>query len=65
MTYPKHIAVMLAASISFLTPFEPSCILVYGPGKYRFFDYARTGAGLTLILAIVVPLLIPLFWPLR
>ena len=59
------IAIMLAASISFLTPFEPSCILVYGPGKYRFIDYARTGIGLTVILAIVVPLLIPVFWPLR
>src|SRR5436189_5953907 len=30
------IAIMLAASVSFITPFEPSCILVYGPGKYKF-----------------------------
>ena len=59
------IAIMLAASISFIAPFEPSCILVYGPGKYRFLDYVKTGLGLTLILAVVVLLLIPLFWPLR
>lgn len=59
------IAIMLAASVSFIAPFEPSCILVYGPGKYRFLDYVKTGLGLTLILAVVVVLLIPVFWPLR
>jgi len=59
------IAIMLAASISFIAPFEPACILVYGPGKYRFLDYVKTGLGLTLILSIVVLLLIPHFWPLQ
>jgi di/tricarboxylate transporter len=59
------IAIMLAASISFITPFEPSCILVYGPGKYRFLDFVKTGALLTLILAIIVLILIPHFWPLH
>ena len=59
------IAIMLAASISFIAPFEPACILVYGPGKYRFLDYVKTGLGLTLILSVVVLLLIPIFWPLR
>jgi len=59
------IAIMLAASVSFIAPFEPSCILVYGPGKYRFMDFVKTGALLTLILSIVVLLLIPVFWPLH
>jgi len=59
------IAIMLAASISFIAPFEPACILVYGPGKYRFLDYVKTGLGLTFILSVVVLLLIPLFWPLH
>ena len=59
------IAIMLAASISFIAPFEPACILVYGPGKYRFMDFVKTGIGLTLILSVVVLLLIPLFWSLR
>jgi len=58
------IAIMLAASVSFITPFEPSCILVYGPGKYKFRDFVKTGALLTVILAIVVLLLLPVFWPL-
>lgn len=59
------IAIMLAASVSFITPFEPSCILVYGPGKYRFADFVKVGVGLTAVLAITVLLLLPVFWPLR
>ena len=59
------IGIMLAASVSFITPFEPSCILVYGPGKYRFIDFVKVGLGLTVVLAIVVLLLLPVFWPLH
>ncbi|MEW6668490.1 MAG: SLC13 family permease [Thermodesulfobacteriota bacterium] len=57
------VAVMLAASFSFIAPFEPSCILVYGPGKYRFLDYAKTGGGLTVLLMVIALLLVPVFWP--
>ena len=56
------IGVMLAASVSFITPFEPSCILVYGPGKYKFRDFVKVGGGLTLILIPIVLYLIPFFW---
>ncbi len=59
------IGIMLAASVSFVTPFEPSCILVYGPGKYRFVDFLKVGSGLTVVLAIVVLLLLPVFWPMH
>ncbi len=59
------IAIMLAASVSFITPFEPSCILVYGPGKYRFRDFAVVGLFLTIILMAVVLFLVPVFWPLH
>ncbi len=58
------IGIMLAASVSFITPFEPSCILVYGPGKYRFLDFLKVGVGLTVVLAVAVLILLPLFWPL-
>jgi len=58
------IGVMLAASISFVAPLEPSCVLVYGPGKYRFLDFVKVGAGLTLVLSVVVLFLLPIFWPL-
>jgi di/tricarboxylate transporter len=58
------IAVMLAASISFIAPFEPACILVYGPGKYKFIDFIKTGVLLTVILMLVVLLVLPMLWPL-
>ncbi len=58
------IGIMLAASVSFITPFEPSSILVYGPGNYRFFDFVKVGAGLTVVLTIAVLLTLQLFWPL-
>lgn len=59
------IAIMLAASVSFIAPFEPSCILVYGPGKYKFLDFMKTGGLLTFILTVILLLLIPHFWPLH
>ena len=57
------IAIMLSASISLITPFEPSCILVYGPGKYKFSDFLKVGSGLTLILVALILGLVPFFWP--
>jgi di/tricarboxylate transporter len=59
------IVVTLAASISYITPFEPSCLLVYGPGKYRFRDFLIAGAPLSLLLLGVLMLLAPLLWPLQ
>ncbi|MBI4483704.1 MAG: SLC13 family permease [Acidobacteria bacterium] len=57
-------AIALAASCSFVTPLEPSCILVYGPGKYRFADFIRSGFWLTLILFVIILIFVPMFWPL-
>jgi di/tricarboxylate transporter len=59
------IGVMLSASVSVLTPFEPSCILVYGPGKYRFSDFIKVGGGMTLAMLFVVLAMVPLIWPLK
>jgi di/tricarboxylate transporter len=59
------IGVMLSASVSVLTPFEPSCILVYGPGKYRFSDFIKVGGGMTLAMLIVVLAMVPMVWPLK
>jgi di/tricarboxylate transporter len=58
------IGIMLTASLSLVAPFEPSCLLVYGPGKYRVTDFVKVGLGLTLVLSITVLLLIQFFWPL-
>lgn len=57
------IAVTYAASCSFLTPLEPACVLVYTPGKYRFFDFVRVGSILTIAVFVIVLWLVPIFWP--
>ena len=60
---PLVMSVTFAASCSFLTPLEPACILVYGPGRYRFFDFFKVGLPLTIVVFIFCMLLIPIFWP--
>lgn len=61
---PFVIAVTLAASCSFLTPLEPACLLVWGPGRYRFFDFVRVGGPLTAACLAITIWLVPKFWPL-
>ena len=63
---PFLMAVAIGASCDFLTPFgHQSNTLVYGPGGYKFGDYARLGLPLTiLVIAIGLPAIM-LFWPLR
>ncbi|MDQ3051418.1 MAG: SLC13 family permease [Bacteroidota bacterium] len=58
------VTVMLSASVSMITPFEPSCILVYGPGGYKFMDFFKTGIVITIILLGVILLMVPYFYPL-
>jgi di/tricarboxylate transporter len=60
---PFAIAVCLSASCSFVTPLEPSCVLVYGPGRYRFADFVRMGSPLTLALLVLLTVVVPLRWP--
>lgn len=57
------IAIMLGASVSLIAPFEPSCILVFGPGKYKFMDFLKVGMPLTIILFILLMILVPILWP--
>jgi di/tricarboxylate transporter len=58
-------AVAVGAACDFLTPIGHQCnTLVMGPGGYRFGDYARLGAPLSLLVLIVGPPLILAFWPL-
>ncbi|MGK0184260.1 MAG: di/tricarboxylate transporter [Verrucomicrobiales bacterium] len=59
------IGIMLAASISFITPLEPACLLVFGAGKYRMFDFIKIGGLLTLFLAAIILFLLPKFWQLN
>ncbi len=57
------IAVAIAASASFLTPIGyQTNMMVYGPGGYRFGDYARLGWSLSLIVIVMTVALTPLLW---
>ncbi|HEX9918081.1 MAG TPA: SLC13 family permease, partial [Pyrinomonadaceae bacterium] len=59
------VAVTYAASCSFLTPLEPACVLIYTPGRYRFFDFVKIGSLLTVAVFIIIMWLVPMRWPLR
>jgi di/tricarboxylate transporter len=56
---PLLVAVAVGASTDFLTPFgHHNNTLVMGLGHYRFLDFPRVGAPLTLIVLLVAPPLI-------
>lgn len=60
---PFAIAVALAASASFLTPIGyQTNTMVYGPGGYRFGDYARLGLPLTILVFVAIVGLTGLKW---
>lgn len=63
---PRTFAVMIAvgASCSFITPLEPACLIVYGPGGYKFMDFVKVGSVLTVLIYLVAIALVPVFWPL-
>lgn len=62
---PFLIALAIAASADFLTPFgHHNNTLILGPGHYRFLDYPRLGLPLVLLVLGGAYLLIPRLWPL-
>jgi di/tricarboxylate transporter len=53
------LAVLIGASSDFLTPIgHQNNLLVMGPGGYRFGDYARAGAILSLIVVVITALVL-------
>ncbi len=63
---PRTFAVMIAvgASCSFITPLEPACLMVYGPGHYRFVDFVKVGSLLTVVVYLIAIAMVPWIWPL-
>lgn len=61
---PFLIAVMMAASAAFATPFGyQTNVLVFQIGKYRYMDFVRVGVPLNLVTWVAGIIAIPMFFP--
>ncbi len=62
--YPYLMAVTVAASMCFASPFStPPNALVMSAGKYTFMDYIKVGLPLQIILGLVMVFALPLLFP--
>ena len=62
--YPFLMAVTVAASMCFASPFStPPNALVMSAGKYTFMDYVKVGLPLQIILGLVLIFVLPLLFP--
>lgn len=60
---PMVLAVMFAASTSFLSPIGyQTNTMIYGTGLYKFTDFAKVGAPLNVILMVVTSVGLYWFW---
>ena len=58
------VSITRTASMAFITPIGyPTNLMMYGPGNYRFLDFARVGGILQVLLWIIVLVVAPLVWP--
>jgi di/tricarboxylate transporter len=63
---PFMLAIMMAASASFATPFAyQTNLMVYGPGGYQFSDFLRAGIPMNFVAGITALATLLLFWPLQ
>ena len=57
------LAVAMACSLAFITPIShPVNILMMGPGGYKFSDFSKIGAGMTVVTLLTMLLGLALIW---
>lgn len=56
------IAIILSASISMITPFEPASLLIMKPGGYKITDFMKVGGILTIISMVIILTFVYLFY---
>lgn len=63
---PFAIVIVFGATLSFLTPIGyQTNTLVWSMGGYKYADFSRLGAPLTLLTIVMILVLVPLLFPLR
>jgi di/tricarboxylate transporter len=61
---PFVMAVLTGASFSFMSPVAHQAnAMVMGPGGYRYRDFLRAGAPLTVLLSLAAYFLLPVLFP--
>lgn len=62
---PLMMAVGMAASAAFMTPFSHKAnLLVMSAGGYRAMDYVKVGTPLTIVVLAIIVFMVPIFFPL-
>ena len=60
----ESIHILREVAAGFMTPIGyQTNLMIYAPGGYRFTDYVRVGAPLSLVVGMAVLWAIPVFWP--
>jgi di/tricarboxylate transporter len=63
---PFAIVILFGATLSFLTPIGyQTNTLVWSMGGYRYRDFSRLGAPLTVLTIVIILVMVPLLFPLR
>ncbi|MFV0333157.1 MAG: SLC13 family permease [Tropicimonas sp.] len=57
-------AIVIGGSLAYATPIGmPANVMVLGPGRYSFIDYAKAGLPLILVSTLVAMILLPVLFP--